>query len=259
MEAADFDLIIGIHSISAAIKNPSRNIKELVLTDEGEQELLKRGSLSRSELSNLPVQKVANHKLQELSKKYYKQLNLDYQRVPSQVFLVADSMQMEDPGWLYRFLENKTDAKVLCLDQITDVHNAAAIMRTASFYGIDAVVVPNKKSFGLTPSFFRIASGASEYVNLVWASNLSKVVSKLNDLGVMTVGLSEHSENPFSKKLVAQNNGLCLVLGKEDTGISNAVMRQVKYQLSLESLGEIKSLNVAAAAAISMEKCFSLS
>ena len=254
MENTEFDLIVGVHSIVAALKNSQRNIYKIVLSDEGEEELIQRGNISKQELSQFPIEKVSGHKVQELAKNYYKEKKLEYQRVPSQAFLVASEIAVLGPAELYSLTEIGP-IKILCLDQITDVHNAAAIIRTASFYGVSAVVFPGKKSFGFTPSFFRIASGAAESVKLVSANNLSRVVSKLNELNVVTVGLSEHAANPFNKELV-NTEKLCLVLGKEDTGISNAVMRQVQFQLCLESQGDIKSLNVASAAAISMEKCF---
>ncbi len=53
------------------------------------------------------------------------------------------------------------------LDQITDVHNAAAIMRSAAFYGVDCVLISQKGNFGMGPNFARIASGALEYVKII--------------------------------------------------------------------------------------------
>ena len=74
----------------------------------------------------------------------------------------------------------------------------------------------------------------------------------------MCLALSEHADGDLSKKEIKNYpKGLCLILGKEDVGISNAVLRLVDYKISLDSMGGIKSLNVAAAAAITMEKCFS--
>lgn len=252
---SEFDLIVGIHSIAAAIQNSEREIIKLVLSDEGEEELLKRSNLNKAALSKINVERVSGHKLQELAKEYYKQLELEYHRVPSQVFLIASKLKILETTELYS-LAKKESIKLLCLDQISDVNNAAAIIRTAAFYAVDAVILPGKKSFGLTPSFFRIASGATEYIKLINASNLTKVISKLNELGVITIGLSEHANKSLSNEVLDNSKKVCLVLGKEDTGISNAVMRQVTYELSLTPKGEIKSLNVSAAAAISMEKCF---
>lgn len=251
----EFDLIIGIHSIAAAILNNKRQVIKLVLSDEGEQELLKRSSLSRSNLASINIERVSGHKVQELAKQYFKEKNLEYTRVPSQIFLIATPLEVYGMNELNNFQKDE-NIRLLCLDQISDVHNAGAIIRTAAFYGVNAVILPGKKSFGATPSFFRIASGATEHIKLISVSNLGKAIKKLNELGFVTVGLSEHATNPLKEDIIQQTSKLCLVLGKEDTGVSHAVMRQVSYELALSPRGEIKSLNVAAAAAISMEKCF---
>lgn len=248
----DFDLVVGIHSIAAAIKNSDRNLYHLYTTEDALSELKK--------VVNVPeniIKLCSSHKIQEEAKNYYKQLDLEYQRVPSGVFLTASQLQVHDVTYLYSQLESKEGLKILALDQITDVHNAAAILRTASFYGVDLVIIPDKKSFGLTPSFFRIASGAAEFVPLVGVSKLTKTVTKLKEQNVLCLALSEHASGDLSEELIAKHNkGLCLVLGREDVGISHAVMRLIDHHISLDSQGDIQSLNVSIAAAISMEKCF---
>src|SRR5690606_2934985 len=119
------------------------------------------------------------------------------------------------------------------LDQITDVHNGAAIMRTASFYGVTGILVPSEKSFGLTPSFYRIASGATEYLNIIRVNSLSRAVGQLNEAGFLTVGLSEHSSENLNEKDLRAESKICLLLGAEETGLSNAVMRLVQKNLSI--------------------------
>lgn len=248
----DFNLVIGIHSIICALKNKDRKIERLVGTEEAIAEVKKQVSLA-----DIPVDMYATHKVQEEAKLYFRDLDLDYHRVPSSVFLVCSDLEILDVSELYKAAEENKNLKIICLDQITDVHNAAAILRTASFYGVDYVVVPDKKSFGLTPSFFRIASGAAEYVPLVGVSKLTKTIAKLTSLGVTCLALSEHAKGDLTQELIQNSEtGICLVLGREDVGISNAVLRIIDNHISLDSSGDIKSLNVSIAAAITMEKCF---
>lgn len=248
----DFNLIIGIHSIACALKNPARQAIKLVATEEAIEELSKSADIPKS-----IIQLCSSHKVQEEAKSYFKQLGLEYHRVPSGIFLIASELRVNDITYLYAELEKKSNLKILCLDQITDVHNAAAILRTACFYGVDLVVIPDKKSFGLTPSFFRIASGAAEYVPMVGVSKLTKTITKLKESGVLCLALSEHASGDLTSELFAKHDkGVALVLGKEDVGISHAVMRLIDHHISLDSQGEIKSLNVSIAAAVTMEKCF---
>jgi 23S rRNA (guanosine2251-2'-O)-methyltransferase len=249
----DFELIFGLHSIAAALKNTSRQHIRLVATEEGLSELQKKHQINPRHL-NVKIELQSSHALQEAGKRLCMEMDVEFTRVPSQIFLQTSPLQTYD---LKEFL-TRPDSRLLALDQITDVHNGAAILRSACFYGINGVLIPSSKSFGLTPSFYRIASGATEYVNLIRVNSLSRAVGQLNDAGYLTVGLSEHSSENLTQIELRASKRICLLLGAEETGLSNAVSRLVQKNLSLPSQGQIKSLNVASAAAIAMEKCFGL-
>jgi 23S rRNA (guanosine2251-2'-O)-methyltransferase len=249
----EFDLIFGLHSIAAALGNDRRVHEKLVATDEGLQELSRKHQINPKNLK-VPIEILSSHQLQENAKKLCNYLDVEFYRVPSGIYLQTSPLETFK---LQEFI-GAPKMRLLALDQITDVHNGAAILRTASFFGIDAVIVPSGKSFGLTPSFYRIASGATEFITLIRASSLSKAVGQLNDAGFTTVGLSEHSPENLQPSDIKSLNKICLLLGAEETGLSHAVSRLVQKNMSLPSQGGIKSLNVASAAAIAMEKCFGI-
>lgn len=251
MAVNEFDLIFGLHSIAAALKNDRRTHIKLVATDEGLQELQRKHQINPKSI-DVKVELLASHALQEAGKRLCAELDVEFHRVPSQIFLVTSPLETFT---IQDFIRDP-NARLLALDQITDVHNGAAILRSACFYGVTGVIIPSEKSFGLTPSFYRIASGATEYVNLIRANSLSKAVNQLNEAGFLTLGLSEHSTENLNPTDLRGQKRICLLLGAEETGLSNAVARLVQKNISLPSQGEIKSLNVASAAAIAMEKCF---
>lgn len=251
--AVDFDLIFGLHSIAAALKNTRRSHIKLVATDEGLSELQKKHRIVPKNY-NVKTDILSSHALQEQAKKLCNELDVEFTRVPSGIYLQTSPLETYT---IQEYLKAPT-ARLVALDQITDVHNGAAILRTASFYGATGVLVPSEKSFGLTPSFYRIASGAVESVPLIRVSSLSRAVGQLNESGYVTVGLSEHSSENLNPTDLRSIKKICLLLGAEETGLSNAVSRLVQKNLSLPSQGEIKSLNVSSAAAIAMEKCFGI-
>jgi 23S rRNA (guanosine2251-2'-O)-methyltransferase len=250
----DHDLIIGIHSIAEALKNPERAIFEIVATEDGLEELKKRGGLKREEIPMNKVRLLEGHALQEEAKKFYRDLDMEFQRVPSQIFMLVSPVPIYEPTWIYNQLESRIPLKILALDQVTDAHNGAAIMRTAAFYGVDAVLISSRGNFGLGPNFSRIASGATEHVKIVRCSALPKTLTKLKDLGAICIGLSEHATGTLEK--TDNTKSICLVLGAEDVGMSHAVSRVVETTIAFKPLGKIKSLNVSVAAAIAMEKIF---
>lgn len=249
MEAKPFEIIIGQHSIIEAAKNPVRGNKTLYLTQENT-------SIFQSIKENINKFNVLSaHQLQEQAQKHFKELDLEYQRIPSQAYLVCESLPFVGPAQLYDHIETKK-TKILCLDRVTDVHNAAAILRTAAFFGVDFLVTANKGSFGVTPSFSRIASGALEYVHIVRVAALPRFLTKMSSMGVVTIGLSEHSQNELNVDDIPSDKSICLVLGAEDVGLSHAVLRTLEHQVALKPSGKIKSLNVSVAAAITLDRFF---
>jgi len=254
LESGDFDLIIGMHSVLAALENPRRVIKRLVATKEGWEELQKRHQ--GTPLAVRP-EIVSTHELQEQGRQLYGQLGLEYHRLPGAALVVASRLHLEDAGPLFARLDAGESLKIFCLDQVTDIHNAAAILRTAAFFGMDYLLLAQKGNFALTPSFFRIAAGAAEYVTLVRTFSLPRTLRKLMDRQVLVYAFSEHAavdEITWDGK-----RSLCLVLGSEEHGIGHAVERVVVHQVRLTSRGMIKSLNVSVAAALAMEKAFTAS
>lgn len=250
----DHDMIVGIHSIAEALKNPERQVFEIVCTDEGFHEFKKRSGLRDSDIPLTKVRWLEGHALQEEAKKIYRDMDLEFQRVPSGIYMLVSPVNILEPSWLYTQLESRIPLKILALDQVTDAHNGAAIMRTAAFYGVDCILISSKGNFGIGPGFSRIASGATEYVKIVRCSALPKTITKLKDLGAICIGLSEHASGDLGT--LDSKKPICLVLGAEDVGMSHAVSRVVENTISFKPAGKIKSLNVSVAAAIAMEKIF---
>jgi 23S rRNA (guanosine2251-2'-O)-methyltransferase len=250
-----FELVIGIHSIKAVLEVRPQAVQVLFATEEGLSEFLQKSKWSKNHLKVKP-QLVSPHLLQEKAKEYFKQLDLEPMRVPSQIFAVVEPLETFDLNWLKQQIHSSQKMRYLALDQVSDVHNGAAILRTAAFFGLDGVLLPSEKSFGFTPSFYRIASGATEYLKLIRCQSLSKALLSLKDDGFQLVGLSEHSNVDISNLQVKDK--VVLVLGAEDVGLSNAVSRNMDTIFSLPAQGKIQSLNVSTAAAIAMDICFPL-
>jgi 23S rRNA (guanosine2251-2'-O)-methyltransferase len=245
----NFDIIIGVHSINEALLNAKRTFKKIYATEESWKDFSKNKKLPK-----LEVEFYGSHELQQKAESFFKQKGHVFSRVPSNIFLITNELETFEANWLYDGMVAGELMKVFCLDQVSDVHNGAAILRTAAFYGVDALLISQKGTFGFSPSFYRIASGAVEHVPVVKVTNLSKTISKLLDMGIRCIGFSEHEEGGSER---STNDGpICLVMGAEDVGISNAVSRVIKEKVALKAQGKIKSLNVSVAGAIAMEKYF---
>jgi len=243
----DLDIIVGIHSIKHALIHRSYTECELYISEEA------TNLFSSKEIEKAEVFKMNAHELQLEAAKFYKQNDLVFKRIPGQAFLVISQKEVRDVRWLYDQAIKRSEIKLLALDGITDIHNAGAIFRTACFYGVDIILTPSKNSFRLTPSFYRIASGSVEHIEVVQVGSMAKTLNKVSQLDIRLIALSEHSDQELSDSI---SEKICLILGKEDTGVSNAVMRTCSDVVSLKSKGVIKSLNVSVASALAMEKVF---
>ncbi len=248
----NFEIIIGVHSITEALNNPARKVDKLVGVKDSITDIRKK-IINFKEVEPL-ICETTPHDVQEQAKKLYIHQGFEFQRIPSNIFAVVSRLPEITADHLYKDVQAFKAKKIFCLDQVTDVHNAAAIMRTAAFFNVDYLLVPGKGSFGITPSFIRIASGAYEHVKILHCSSLPRVITKLIELKCQCIGFSEHSEDLGPER--SSNDPIVLVVGAEDVGISHAVLRQLSHVVSLNSLGKIKSLNVSVASGLAMQRFF---
>lgn len=256
LELPEKEIIWGLHSIVEAINNPLRRNFQVYCTNDGVIELKQKMKNYPGILERIAIETVDLHGLNILAEKWCKKLDFQVSRVPSQVFLIVDPLPFPDLEKMYKSLDKAQGLRVVCLDQVTDAHNAGAIARTCSFFGVKNLIIPQKGSFGLSPNFYRIASGSLEHIHLFQLGSLPRFLNRLDRSKNLVIGLSEHAENELEKIENIENKNLILILGAEDRGLSFAVQRLLDARLSLHSQGSIKSLNVSVAAALAMQRIF---
>ena len=244
------EIIVGIHSIVEAINNPERSEFSLFGTDEGISKI-KKEIRNFDKIFNTSTVKFfkSNHDFQTFSKKTFTDFGFKPSRIMNGVFLICNPRKFVQVGEVFDKIKDRDDLKIICLDQVTDPQNAAAVVRTAAFYGVNYLILPGKSSSAHSPGFYRIASGGSEHLTIVYVSNLSRFIARCNELEAVCIGFSEHGEKEFSEKDTLNKN-IVLVMGNEEKGISNAVMRNIKNFCAFKPQGSIKSLNVSVASAI---------
>ena len=133
----DKNLIIGVHAIRAAVANPERRDFELIMTEEGRKEL----GATLSNRDEIQYSVLNRHHFQEKVKQIYRELGLEYHRVTGGAALLCSAIRIKTPDNLYQLCKSREKLKIVILDGVTDVHNAGAIVRTASFYNTDVILV----------------------------------------------------------------------------------------------------------------------
>lgn len=170
------------------------------------------------------------------------------------VLAVLKEYQYVDFSILVSELKNKLAANqrpvVMALDSVTDPQNLGAIIRTAAFMGIDAIILPKDRSAQINDTVYRVASGGLEHVEVSLVTNLVTALEELKQIGFWTIGFSEHS--PTSIKEVKLDFAPVLVIGNEEKGIRPLVQKNCDYLVCLEPLGGLSSLNASVASALAM-------
>jgi 23S rRNA (guanosine2251-2'-O)-methyltransferase len=150
----------------------------------------------------------------------------------------------------YRELEEvlETARLVVLLDGVEDPHNLGAVIRTAHAAGAGAVVVPERRSAGLTETVAKAAAGAVEHIPLVRVTNLNRCLETLKHRGFWIYGLDERGEHSYDK--VDYADPCAIVLGGEGKGLHELVRRHCDVLVRIPTAGAISSLNVSVAAGV---------
>lgn len=137
---------------------------------------------------------------------------------------------------------------ILILDQITDVRNFGAIARSAECAGVDAIIIPFKNSAKITPDSIKTSAGALYQIPVCRVQNLKTLVRNLKKEGIRIVASTEKAENYYTDADLTL--ATAIIMGSEDTGIDEALLRLADEKVKVPILGQIESLNVSVAASL---------
>jgi len=137
---------------------------------------------------------------------------------------------------------------LLALDGLTDPQNLGAIIRSAEALGAQGLILPQRRSAGLTGSVAKVAAGALEHLPVARVVNLNRSLEKLKDEGYTVVGLAE--EGPSTLSEIKFQGPLVVVVGSEDKGISLITRRLCDQLVRIPLKGVTTSLNASVATSI---------
>jgi len=232
-EAAPDGLVrlYGIHTVHAALDNPSRKIARMLVT---------RNAAERLGLPDLAALPFAAELVEPR----------DIDRITGSE-AVHQGVVIEARPLNPKPLEVLGDTRlVIVLDQVTDPHNVGAIMRSAVAFGAGALVTTQRHSPQESGVLAKSASGALEHIDHIEVKNLADALGKLHDAGFQTIGLD--SDGPAEMEQTFSGEKIALVLGAEGKGLRQKTRETVTALARLDMPGAIRSLNVSNAAAVAM-------
>ena len=232
------DIIAGRNPVMEAIRS-GRSI-ESILVANGERSGSVVAIIAKAKQKNIPVKDVDSKKLDFLAK------GVNHQGIVAQC-AVKEYSTLED---IFALAEERGESPfIIVLDKIEDPHNLGAIIRTAECAGAHGVIIPERRSAGLSYTVEKTSAGALEYMPVVRVKNISAVLQKLKDKGIWVYGADMDGEH---YKKVNFDGAVALVIGNEGKGISPLVAKDCDVIVSLPMKGKINSLNASVAAGILM-------
>ncbi len=228
--------IYGLRAIIEAV-NSNEEIDKVFLQKGLKGDLMKEleGVLRRNEINMVyvPVEK-----LNRLTKSNHQGAVANISPITFHTLeeLVEKSSKKEGP------------ALFLLLDQLSDVRNFGAIIRTAECTGVDGIIVQKKGAAPVTADTIKTSAGAAYKVPIAKVDHLKDAVFYLQASGIKIVSASEKTNDSVYD--VSFTDPIAIVMGAEDRGISPSILKASDYRAKLPLLGEIESLNVSVACAV---------
>ncbi|WP_297706781.1 23S rRNA (guanosine(2251)-2'-O)-methyltransferase RlmB [uncultured Eudoraea sp.] len=145
-------------------------------------------------------------------------------------------------------LQKKESPLFLLLDQLSDVRNFGAIIRTAECTGVDGIVIQKKGAAPVTEDTIKTSAGAAFKVPIAKIGHLKDAVFYLQASGIQVIAATEkteHSIYDINFKIPS-----AIIMGSEDSGISPSILKTVDHKAKLPLMGEIASLNVSVACGV---------
>ncbi|MEM6463332.1 MAG: RNA methyltransferase [Pseudomonadota bacterium] len=229
--APDRVLLYGLHTVKAAIENPKRSIRRMLVT----RNALARLNLEDPHSLSFPVEEVSPKAIDKL---------LAHDAVHQGVVLETKPLKPLPISAL-------SDCRlVVVLDQITDPHNVGAILRSSVAFGAGAVIMTSRHRAQESGVLAKAASGALELISLIQVNNLAEAINELGALAFTTIGLDSDGDRRLEDAFSGQR--IALVLGAEGKGLRHKTRQTVNIVARLDMPGAIPSLNVSNAAAVSL-------
>lgn len=136
---------------------------------------------------------------------------------------------------------------VIC-DELSDPHNLGAILRSAECAGAHGVIIPKRRSVGLTATVAKASAGAVEYMKVARVTNISAAIAELKQKGVWVFGTAAEGSIPMYQADLS--GSAAIVIGSEGDGMSQLVRKNCDVMVNIPMKGRISSLNASAAASI---------
>ena len=229
------EILYGRNVARECLRGRRRHIHKVMIADGIEPSAIIDEILDRIDQLRIPVQYVPRKKLANLATGH-QGVVLEVGRYPTVAVedILARAQKLDEPPFLVAF------------DHIEDPHNLGAILRTAESVGVHGVILPKRRSAGITPAVVSASAGATEHILVAEVSNLVQILKKLKQSGMWSIGI-EQTGDSFLYHRADLAGPIVLVIGSEGKGMGRLVKEACDLLVQLPMRGHIESLNASVA------------
>ena len=226
-------LIVGKHAVLEALKNPSRKIERVFLTEDA-QKKLNRDNQSLNLFKSLSVFYKSKKELD----------NLCGRDETAHQGLVAEVEQLEDITLKEFVLENKDkNLNLIALEDVTDPRNIGSIIRSAVAFNINGLIVKDRSYPSKSKLLYKSASGGAEHLKIFKVSNLNTALRYLKTKEFWVSAFDISAKKDFTKNNWSGRN--VLLFGSEGYGVKAKTLENADFQFKVRMNEKIESLNIS--------------
>lgn len=235
-EKEDNGVVVGRNAVRELLKS-ERSIDKIYIR-KGDREGSITVLIAEASNKNIPIIEVEPQKLDSLAE------GSNHQGI---VALAAMKEYSSIDDMIALAEERNEKPLIVICDSIEDPHNLGAIIRCAECAGAHGIVIPKRRSVGITPTVYKSSAGAIEHMLIAKVSNLNVTVEQLKEKGLW-IFASEAGGTPYYE--TDFNCGCGIILGSEGNGVSKMLKENSDYIVSIPMYGKVNSLNVSTAASV---------
>ena len=232
-------LIAGKHAVTEALKNPNRKVLRVFLNEESKKKLNSQNQ-NKHLLKNVKILYKTNKELDRLCSK---------DQIPHQG-LIAEIVPLEEVN-IKEYLTLNSKKKYFtfaAIEGVTDPRNIGSIIRSASSFDIDGIIVVKRSYPAQSKLLYKSASGCIELLNIFEVSNINTTLKYLKSKNFWIIGFDSQSKDDFLKHNWDGNN--VLLFGSEGYGLKYQTKKNSDFLLKINMNKNVESLNISNSASI---------
>jgi 23S rRNA (guanosine2251-2'-O)-methyltransferase len=228
--------IVGQHAVIEALKNPKRKVLKVFLTEESKKNIYRK-SPKKNLLENVKVYFKTKKELD----KYTSREQLMHSGY------VAEIEHLDQPD-LKEYIKEKQNCTFVCLDEVTDPRNIGSLIRSASSFEIDGLIIKDRHFPKDSKLMYKSASGSMEHLNIFQVSNINSTLKNLRERNFWVYAFDAGGDKDFTEVKWEGKN--VLLFGSEGFGMRKHTSKYADFFVKIDINKKIESLNISNSAAI---------